>query len=444
MPKYITQLTSVSNEKPQHINRRWELEYPKGELDLSSLADPIHLRGWMLFEPGDAVQVLVRTPSAEFSYALNEPRPDVIKSFLNEDPAFHPSLTCGFNVEIAVPQGEFDLGFCINGDVCWVGKVTIAEKPKVEEGEAGWLFLQNDHNSSIDQYTGLRLLSAEELNTWENYFDHIRTLSREIGFSSAFLLVPAKEFIFPNYYPFKRAAQTPVDQFLEKFQSTGNVVWPEQALREERELTYWKGDTHWTDYGAAVGAREVLSLFGFDRFERWEDIKYVIKPRLGDLGHKLIPRKMHRVPTAEFGAITDCKVFDNQIHNHGRIRIYESPNPESQSVCVLFGDSFSIGMVPWLIPFFRRFVFIHTAGSVDARILQAEKPTHALFQTNSRFIIAPAKYNFSIDRLLMGKLKALGEKERVLLQKELGKQHSPETRFYVDLMRKASEAAGLG
>ena len=313
-----------------------------------------------------------------------------------------------------------------------------AEKPKVESGKAGWLFLHNDSNGSVDQYTGRRLLSAAELSAWEKYFNDIQTLSRELDFSWSFFIVPAKEFIFPNYYPFQRAAKTPVDQFLEKFQHIAPIIWPEKELSDERELTYWKGDTHWTDYGAAVGARSILSALGFNRFERLDKVRYVIQPRIGDLGSKLTPPKMHSVALADFDEVPNYKIFDNQIHNHGRIRVFECPTAESQNVCVLFGDSFSVALVPWITPFFRRLVFVHTAGSVDRNILKSERPTHVIFQSNSRFLISPAKSAFLVDDLIKGKLKLLEDKELTILQAEVMKQRSPKTSFYIDLMQKLS------
>ena len=436
MPKYFVQVASIKEEPSKPFIRRWALDSPKGDIDLSSSNALARLRGWVLFEPGEQVKVMIRAQSGEFSYELTESRPDIVREFLHQDPESHPCLMCGFTAEFDFTKERVDLGFCVNGDTYWVCSIHIVEKPKVEEGEEGWLFLHNDNNSSVDQYTGQRLLNAGELNAWDNYFDNIRGLSKELGFSWAFLLVPAKEFIFPNYYPFKRAMRTPVDQFLEKFENTAPIVWPQQALTDDRELTYWKGDTHWTDYGAAVGARAVLSSFGFKCFERWDAVRYVIKPRLGDLGSKLNPPKMYSVTTADFSAMPIWQIFDNQVHNHGRIRVFECPDPESQSICVLFGDSFSVALIPWLIPFFRRFVFVHTAASVDSSILQAEKPTHVIFQTNSRFIISPAKPNFSVEDLLESKLKLIGEKEQIVLQGEMRRQHSPKTNFYAELMQK--------
>lgn len=443
MPKYSVQFSSVREGSLKPFVRRWELDSPKEDIDLPSSEDLIPLRGWVLFEPGDLVKVMVRTQSGEFSYELTQPRPDVVKKILNQDPAFHPCLTCGFSANLDFAKEGMDLGFCVNDEPYWVCNIKIVEKPKIEVGEEGWIFLHNDNNDSVDQYTGQRLLSTSELRAWEDYFDSIKTLSNELGFSWSFLIAPAKEFIFPNYYPFKRAARTSIDQFLEKFQSTQPIVWPQQVLSDDREMTYWKGDTHWTDFGAAVGARATLSSFGFNRFERWDKVRYAIKPRLGDLGNKLIPHKTYSVAVADCDAMSSWKIFDNQIHNHGRIRIYECPNPESEHVCILFGDSFSVALVPWLTPFFRRLVYVHTAGSIVSSILQSEKPTHVIFQTNSRFIISPAKTNLSFNNLLASKVKLLGEKERGALQEEIGKQPSPKTSFYADLMRQVSIAAGV-
>lgn len=346
------------------------------------------------------------------------------------------------NCEFDIPNGSTSLlsPFCISEKNYLVSSANNVEKQKVEVGEDGWLFLHNDSNGSVDQYTGRRLLDARELSAWEKYFNGIKTLSKELDFSWVFFIAPGKEFIFPNYYPFKRATRTPVDQFLEKFQDAAPIIWPEKVLSDDREITYWKGDTHWTDYGAAVGARSILSAFGFNRFERLDTVRYVIKHRTGDLGGKLTPPKMYSVVLADFGEIPDYKIFDNQIHNHGRIRVFECPTAESQHVCVLFGDSFSIGLVPWVTPFFRRLVFVHTAGSVDRNILKSERPTHVIFQSNSRFLISPAKSNFLVDDLIKDKLKLLGREELAMLQEKMMKQQSPKTSFYIDLMHKLSNA----
>lgn len=414
---------------------RWHLDSPKQDTTYSDAKNRIHIRGWVLCNQASSLQVAARTSKQIQYFNLSEARPDVIRRILHQDTIHHPQLICGFDFEINDWSSGVDIGFQTGNDLIWTHRIKIKKTIKVEEGKRNWLYLGNDTNLSSDQYTGKTLLSTQASAQWKDYFNKLESDSLKLGFRWAFLIAPAKEFIFSEYYPFQKGELTPVDQLIASQYSYGKLVWPYNALDADRELTYWKGDTHWTDYGGAIAARETLKTLGFENCEPDASIKYFIKCRAGDLGGKFSPPRISPVLTADFTPALEKKIFDNQIHNHGRIRIYENRELEhTQTCCILFGDSFGVNVTPWLVKHFSRLIYIHSAAAFDESILRIERPTHVILQTNSRFIIKPPELNFSIRPSIEGKLKNLGESEI----KELGDNFQSLTNhninFYKNLM----------
>lgn len=414
---------------------RWHLDSPKQNVFDVDNKGCMQVRGWILCEQETVLQVIIRTVNSTQYFKLSEARPDVIRKILQQDPTRHPCLICGFNFKIDDWNYGFDIGFLINNEPVWAYNIRKSKTIKVEEGARNWLFLGNDTNSSVEQYTGHYLLTTQEIEQWKTYFQQLESDSIKIGFNWAFLLAPAKEFIFPEYYPFKKGEMTPVDQLISSHFSYGKLVWPYDVLSEDRELTYWKGDTHWTDYGGAVAAQETLKTLGFKNYELDLSIQYSIKHRAGDLGGKFSPPRISPVPTADFTSVFEKQIFDNQVHNHGRIRVYENGELEhTKTCCILFGDSFSVNVTPWLVKHFYRLIYIHTAAAFDRSILKAEQPTHVILQTNSRFIINPPKINFSIRPSIEGKLKKLNENETRELINFLHSQNTSKAETYKQLM----------
>jgi hypothetical protein len=441
--------TVVVSQAPGVINsallKHWYLDDPKpGSLD-SSAEKSVKVRGWVVPQPGCTVaSVVLQHGDNTFEFKLTEKRMDVARRFENLGMSDATSSRCGFNFKLNIERGKFRIGFKFDDVIVWGASIDVVVTLKVEEGTDGWLFLGNDTNRSMEQFSGKRLLTDEELGLWDQYFNSVRDLSKARAFKYSFVLAPAKEFCVPEHYPVQRGEKNTVDQFLALFKNQNQILWPRDELALDKEQTYWKGDTHWSDYGAYVTALLALNALEL-KTDPYEQLPpYAMLRRAGDLGGKLSPPKKFAVATADFSATNRHLVFDNEIHNHGRIRIYQYSTPKyPSSTCICFGDSFSVNLIPWLAPYFGRLIYVHSAAALDLDLLEFEKPTHVLFQTNSRFIINPPKIEGNLKESMTSKLKLFSDEKRLLLTRKC--EHSLKSRcenhFYYELMLAMLESA---
>lgn len=445
MPMTTIRVNHIAGVSNSEAVKHWYLDDPKPGIIASAEAKTIKFRGWVVCQPGFIVdEVVVERRDEIQSFALTDERIDVAQRF-SAIGSLHPvPVKCGFNFEINSSSGKVRLGYKIGSNIVWCASIEIVVTLKVEQGSDGWLFLGNDTNHSMKQFSGERLLSDQELQLWDTYFSTLRGASWKNSFKSCFLLAPAKEFCVPEHYPIERGSRVALDQFLERFEEMNPIIWPREELARDKEQTYWKGDTHWTDYGAYVSAMLALKFLQLEPAPESLTPNYAITKKAGDLGGKLTPPVKFAVATADFTVAKKSLVFDNEIHNHGRIRIYEPDVPKYPDYkCICFGDSFSVNMVPWLIPYFGRLVYVHSAAALDRDLLEAERPTHVIFQTNSRFIISPPDALGYLKESLTSKLKALEIAKRESLADKCRDQllKRGTNNYYHNLMLTMTEAA---
>lgn len=275
---------------------------------------------------------------------------------------------------------------------------------KAIEGDDGWLFLGNDTNASVDQFCGKFNISDRHMQNWSEFFVNLNEQADLRKTKSVMLIAPSKENVFPQYYPFKRAKVTPIEQILSLDKQT-EVIYPIEALGQPNLplLTYSKTDTHWTDFGAHLAADMAIRFFGGSPGPiELED--FVTHETMLDLGNKVAPM-VKEVISVHKRAYRDGRVFDNLIHNHGRIWIYENKDAEL-GTCVLSGDSFSVLLCKRLGSAFRRFIYIHSTA-VDWGIIDKEKPEFLISQVAERFLIRPPSTdpNFCIKETIRAKIQ---------------------------------------
>jgi len=276
------------------------------------------------------------------------------------------------------------------------------------EGIGGWRFLENDSNRSVDQYTGKRLLSDEELSDWNNF------LSLESIKETIFLIAPAKEEIVPFLYPHQRADLTPIDQLLQ-LPSASSVIYPIDELKESWNTSYSPLDTHWTDQGACLAAGIIANRLGTPT-DALNNLSYVPRNYEGDLGNKSTPKRTGSSFFLKDNPRASNLVFDNGIPNHGRVWIFENKNAPINRKVAIFGDSFSINMASVLSLIYRRVFYAHTAAQPDMNVISLEKPDHIILQTNQRFITTPPSANTDIINIAKNKLSLFNREECLALK----------------------------
>lgn len=354
-------------------------------------------------------------------------RQDVIKHFAINDPG---TKAFGFNFNIDL-KSEIKLFLVLANDE--VGEqILLIERSnsiKVLNGYNGYLFLDNDTNYSVDQYTGKYNISQDVFNKWTNYFESARDASSIVNAKSLFLVVPAKEEIYPDMYPHRRGKDCFIDRFITNFGN--NIIFLKDKLSNDREFTYYKTDTHWSDYGAYLGAVEVLRGFGLDHMIEKLCNSFNVVDTNGDLGGKFVPSKKAKYLSLSQKVSIN---FDNQISNIGRIWIFLNQHAEINETLIIFGDSFSNNFARYFKDVFSKVIFVHSVASFDIDIIEHEEPKYILFQTNQRFLINPPS-RISIWDRVKTKINALDDGNKKNIVNRLSKfQNNIDVKYYVQKM----------
>lgn len=299
------------------------------------------------------------------------------------------SRSCVVSCSVIFDDDEIDLG-----------EIRRYRSPYVE-GASGWLFLSNDSNNSIRQYSEFFSATDKWKSGWDTYFESMSEL-KDIAERALFIISPSKEEVLSAAYPFKRSVYTPVDALMRRF-DLSPASFPVDLLRGELPISYEKGDTHWTDYGANL-ALENLFRETFDDAPSSSSVAYKVFKGLGDLGIKSTPPR-YELSIRASENLDDYKVFDNCALHHGNIRIYENASAPLGKTLVIFGGSSSDCYLAYAVHSFRRVVTCYSAGSVDKRIVENENSPVVLLQTNQRFLINPPAPTVSCVQTAVNKLR---------------------------------------
>jgi hypothetical protein len=263
-------------------------------------------------------------------------------------------------------------------------------------GRDGWLFLQNDTNDVVGQYTGRVGLSRRQRRAWASTLTARCELASELGFTWLCSIVPYKEVVCAEDLPdhVRPAGRRIVDDILELAAAVdAPVTYPLELLRTARAApgppAYCRTTTHWTQAGALAFYREAcreLDATGVavpvvaDEEIRWRE-----STTAGDLGSKLEPAQKAVTVRPVIEAQRSRLVFDNQVVNHGRAMVFERADGSGPSALVT-GQSSTNYLLAFLKESFRRLVFVHT-DTVPREILERERPDVVLTCPGERFMV---------------------------------------------------------
>jgi hypothetical protein len=277
----------------------------------------------------------------------------------------------------------------------WAPSGDTSERHKVLIGRDRWLFLRGDSNDTIGQLTGRVKLSADDKETLARVLAERATVVAEAGAVWLNAIVPDKETLYAEHLPdgLEPVERRPVHDFLE-IAARSNA--PTMYLLDELEAAkpcgdlYMRTDTHWNHRGAYVAYRAIcreLSALGvrLDQVDR-SSIEWWEESHHGDLGNKLYPETIESTDVRmQIKPSQGRQVYNNQIHNHGRVLVYEQDRKD-RPTCLLFGQSFALGLLPFLRESFSRLVFVHT-DMLIGELLVLEKPDVVLTLPIERFLI---------------------------------------------------------
>ena len=209
------------------------------------------------------------------------------------------------------------------------------------------------------------------------------------------MIAPNAHAVYPEDLPdgVATAAHRPVHQLLELLASrdaSTKVLYPLDELLAEKAKreVYPRTNTHWNEYGALVAYTRLAEELAGDvpmRTMAEDDFLFVSGRFRGDLGVKRRCSRgsNHVIAIARYPAAR--LVEDNQVLNTGSRLVVEC-TAAPPGTCLVFGDSYSLGLLPFLAESFRR-VVVATHPAVDWEVVHEEQPSVVVTVMAERFLV---------------------------------------------------------
>jgi hypothetical protein len=388
------------------------LEQPLSAYEVEvGTASAIKLKGWIVFSGSCSPRLILEFASYCVESALVH-RHDV-EAACNANFSSGSVLYLGYDIDGVDAQSFVGLKIIYpshDGSYDEEQLIRIERQRLIKplQGKHGWLYLDNDTNKSVDQFTGLHCLSPKHIHKWRSYLSDARKIHKDLQCDWRFLVAPAKEYVAGFFYPYMKGNTTTLEQ-LEAIldeQCPVETVNCIPCLTSQWNTSYSPVDTHWTDLGAYFVASTIADSLGHSDgllAEILASARFIQVVSSGDLGSKMDPKVDCHIAKLDLSTLPIKRVFDNGVHNHGRIWIFEGLNSVSDVTLLVFGDSFATNLSPWLACLYSRVVYCHTSAGIDISILRREAPCHVILQTNSRFVGVVPSCAYSILEVATGK-----------------------------------------
>ncbi|MCU0849258.1 MAG: hypothetical protein MUD12_15355 [Spirochaetes bacterium] len=289
-------------------------------------------------------------------------------------------------------------------------------KDKVLFGKNNWLYWTGENSLSL--YRAIKPLREDDLASMKKTLEERQEYCRRNGIKYIFMVVPDKDTIYPEHLPdwMVKANETSyLDQFksyMDKKSTFKFLDIRDDLVREKKNsLVYYQTDTHWNDLGAFVGYSSIMKNINEShpgiramKLSDFDQKKLTIKG--GDLAiyagiseqysiesTSLQPKKPRSARIVELDGFyleKYPKKSEKKSDPVSQIGIFamEVKNP-SLPKAVVFRDSFSNSLIPFLAEHFRRSVYFWYVSKTDdfdfaLDIIEHEKPDIVITEVGER------------------------------------------------------------
>jgi alginate O-acetyltransferase complex protein AlgJ len=278
----------------------------------------------------------------------------------------------------------------------------VSTSPKVVLGRRGWLFYAGENE--IDLHRRLSPFSPAELRAWGKRLDARRAWLSARGIRYLVVIPPNKSTIYPDMMPRDLdplARPSRLDQLLEFLGTNSDVdvldVRPALLDARKGEHLYSYTDTHWNYAGAFVAYRQIALRLrrwfpSLRPLERAEMIETHVWGKGGDLSALL--GLSEDLPERELIFLFPAKPAAREAEARVPVRPDTAPEhlPYASEIAdptkpraVVLGDSFMIGLRPFLAEHFERSVFL-TTQELPVEVIENERPDLVIEETLERVL----------------------------------------------------------
>lgn len=278
---------------------------------------------------------------------------------------------------------------------------------KARVGKDGWFFFADE--MVMQDYANVIPFTPDDLKNIGRILKERYAWLEAKGIKLFILVAPNTHTIYGEYLPsniHKIGKESRLDQvkaYLERYPELEFVDVRETLFKAKpTQRLYHKTDTHWNAYGAFLGYEELmdrvrlhfpaikkLSLDDFDvqiQETGGGDLARMLslQDRLVEHRVKLVPKF---VPMARDVANSPADPFAAQYS-----MIVKENDDQYLPKAVVFHDSFTIALVPYLAESFGRLVFVRTSDFLP-ELIEREKPDLVIIQYAERLLKGLLKKN---------------------------------------------------
>jgi hypothetical protein len=283
-------------------------------------------------------------------------------------------------------------------------------------GKDGWLFLCQDRSRTLDQLSGVRTLSDEDVVAHVEALEERRDALRARGLPYVFALAPLKERVYAEMLPDGLAVSErgrPARRLIRALRDVEGCelfdLLPAMLDAKRHGQLYHRTDTHWNDRGALFAVRALLKELAKQRSSvHWpalEQLDALVsrpgfggdlagKPKVTLLGAELLELVDNGNWSEDVDELEPARLRAKPVEPGQHLMVSATRPPQaferpgaSLGRCVLVGDSFSLALLPWLAEQFSRLAFMWTPEP-PLEAIAREEPDVVLHVKAERFLIA--------------------------------------------------------
>lgn len=286
--------------------------------------------------------------------------------------------------------------------------------PDVLYGKEGWLFLTT--NKVIEDYMGFNPFTPDELKVIEEYARSKQKWLAARGIQYLFIVVPGKQTVYPEYLPdyiYSRRGQTRLDQLTLHLQLQPDLNFldlrPALLTAKNRDRIYHLTDSHWNLRGAQAGYQEIMAKLQqmFPRRDLAARNYHESGTRLekgGDLAVMIKKEETMREVAPILDMASNCsKLNELKIgawDTSGMLeKAFYTECPAGQLTAIIFRDSFTSLLVPFLAEHFKKAVFLwkYYDQEIMEELLTIFKPDIVIEEMGERRLFRDATGKAGLD-----------------------------------------------
>ncbi len=251
-----------------------------------------------------------------------------------------------------------------------------SSNPEVLLGLDDWLFYINPkEGDSLEDYRRNDPLTKEQLSSWKNILETKYRWLKQQGIPYVFVIVPDKYSIYPEYMPKhirQVGKQTRLDQLMDYMKDSEVPVLdlrPALLQAKQQGQLFYKTDTHWNDFGAAIAQYEIIrSMQKF--YPNIDPVSYSIQDfvlkeyKSGDIANMLnisyilkemVPELRETLPICNKQTLNETHI-DPKKDPQKTAFITECRTNAPKAL--IFRDSFFINLQPYMSQYLAKTVYV--------------------------------------------------------------------------------------